>query len=102
MVNARLPKGILAAANAGKRAGGSTPEMRPAQFKNKTAHLLSRWAVVSPSGFMGVLRLRLTVRGRGRARPMLRHELVELFLVLGVAQAIEEIPELGLLLFEAL
>ena len=32
---------------------------------------------------------------------MLRHELVELFLVLGVAQAIEEIAEFGLLLFEA-
>src|ERR1700682_6134259 len=33
---------------------------------------------------------------------MLRHELVELFLVLGVAQPIEEILELGLLLFKAL
>src|SRR4249920_1808749 len=46
------------------------------------------------------LRLRLVVR-RGRTRLVLRHELVELFLVLGVAQAIEEIPELDLLLFEA-
>src|SRR6478672_4067608 len=32
---------------------------------------------------------------------MLCHELVELFLVLGVAQAIEEILEFGLLLLEA-
>src|SRR4051794_39027353 len=45
--------------------------------------------------------LRLVVR-RGRARLVLRHERVELFLVLGVAQAVEEIPELDLLLFEAL
>src|ERR1700739_2639376 len=32
---------------------------------------------------------------------MLRHELVEFFLVLGVAQPVEEIPELGLLFLEA-
>src|SRR5258708_11480550 len=32
---------------------------------------------------------------------MLRHELVELFLVLGVTQAIEEVLEFGLLLLEA-
>src|SRR5260370_7454640 len=31
---------------------------------------------------------------------MLRHELVELFLVLGVTQAIKEIPEFGLLFLE--
>src|SRR6185312_6281834 len=43
--------------------------------------------------------LRLVVR-RGRARLVLRHEGVELFLVLGVAQAIEEIPELDLLFLE--
>jgi len=47
------------------------------------------------------LRLRLTVRGRRRAGAVLRHELVELFLVLGVAQAIEEILELVLLFLEA-
>src|SRR4051812_44506472 len=45
--------------------------------------------------------LRLVVR-RGRARLVLRHECIELFLVLGVAQAVEEIPELDLLLFKAL
>ena len=33
---------------------------------------------------------------------MLRHELVELFLVLGVAQAIEEVPEFDLLFFQTL
>ena len=44
----------------------------------------------------------LTVRGRGRAQAVLRHEGVELFLVLGVTQPIEEILEFGLLLFEAL
>lgn len=32
---------------------------------------------------------------------MLRHELVELFLVLGVAQPVQEIPEFGLLFFQA-
>src|SRR5882724_13375730 len=45
--------------------------------------------------------LRLVVR-RGRTLLVLRHELVELFLVLGVAQAIEEIAELGLLFLETL
>src|SRR6476646_10591517 len=45
--------------------------------------------------------LRLVVR-RGRTRLVLRHELVELFLVLGVAQAIEEILELDLLFLEPL
>ena len=44
----------------------------------------------------------LPIRRRGRARAVLGHELVELFLVLGVAQPIEEILEFGLLLFEAL
>src|SRR3979490_2665601 len=46
--------------------------------------------------------LRLAVGGRGRTLLVLRHELVELFLVLGVAQAIEEIPEFGLLFLETL
>jgi hypothetical protein len=46
--------------------------------------------------------LGLTVRGRGRTRAVLGHERVELFLVLGVTQPIEEILEFGLLLFEAL
>src|SRR3954451_17419320 len=45
--------------------------------------------------------LRLVVR-RGRTLLVLRHELVELFLVLGVAQALEEILELDLLFFETL
>src|SRR3954454_10391668 len=45
--------------------------------------------------------LRLVVR-RGRTRLVLRHELVELFLVLGVTQAVEEIPEFDLLLFKTL
>src|SRR6202030_1446984 len=44
----------------------------------------------------------MAVGGRGRTRAVLRHELVELFLVLGVTQPIEEILESGLLLFEAL
>src|SRR5882762_6119682 len=54
-------------------------------------HLLSHWT----------LALRLLV-GRRRALLVLRHERVELFLVLGVAQAIEEILELDLLFLEAL
>src|SRR6185295_7262091 len=45
--------------------------------------------------------LRLVVR-RGRTLLVLRHELVELFLVLGVTQALEEILELDLLFFETL
>src|SRR5476649_1166692 len=48
------------------------------------------------------LRLGLAVRGRSRTGLVLCHELVELFLVLGVAQAIEEIAEFGLFLFQAL
>src|SRR5512132_384375 len=47
------------------------------------------------------LALRLVVR-RGRTLLVLRHELVELFLVLGVTQAVEEIPELDLLFLETL
>src|SRR3954454_6884680 len=46
------------------------------------------------------LRLRLVVR-RGRTAAVLRHELAELFLVLGVAQAVEEILELDLLFLKA-
>src|SRR6266851_1731973 len=63
--------------------GRITPEAEPPDFRD--------------------LRLGLAIRGRRRRRagPMLRHELVELFLVLGVTQAIEEIPELGLLFLEA-
>src|SRR5882757_6942202 len=45
--------------------------------------------------------LRLVVR-RGRTLLVLRHELVELFLVLGVTQAFEEILELDLLFFKTL
>src|SRR5205085_1599523 len=45
-------------------------------------------------------RLGLTVRGRRRTLFMLCHELVELFLVLGVTQAIEEIAEFALLFFQ--
>src|SRR5436309_3571574 len=63
--------------------GGITPE----------AELLSRLAC-----FRSAL-LRLVVR-RGRTRLVLRHERVELFLVLGVTQAVEEILELDLLLLE--
>src|SRR3984885_8107662 len=48
------------------------------------------------------LTLRLTVGGRGWTRAVLGHELVELFLVLGVTQPIEEILEFGLLLLKAL
>jgi hypothetical protein len=94
MVKARLPKRISAAANDGNRIGGPRCERVP---KQQTAHLLSRWAAVSPSGLMGGttpeasalkiyldLTLLLTVGGRGRTRAVLGHELVELFLVLGV------------------
>jgi len=84
--------------------------------KNKPPTCFRRWAVVSPSGIMGASRLRLNlsqrdairlallrlVVRRGRTLLVLRHELVELFLVLGVTQALEEILELDLLFFEAL
>jgi hypothetical protein len=45
--------------------------------------------------------LRLTILGRVGTLPVLCHELVELFLVPGMAQAIEEFPEFGLLFLEA-
>src|SRR6478735_5737015 len=48
-----------------------------------------------------VLALRRLVVRRGRARLVLRHELVELFLVLGVTQAVEEVAEFDLLFLEA-
>src|ERR1700678_2302680 len=82
----------------------ANPTPRKAKARKKTAHLLSRWAVVSPSGLMGGtateasglticldLTLLRTVGGRGRTRAVLGHELVDLFLVLGVSQPIEEI-----------
>src|SRR4051812_42060026 len=46
--------------------------------------------------------LLLVGRRRGRACLVLRHELVELFLVLGVTQTVEEVLELDLLLLEPL
>src|SRR2546430_689647 len=59
------------------------------------AHRLRLGSVVEASA------LRLVVR-RHRTLLVLRHEGVELFLVLGVAQAVEEIAEFDLLLFETL
>src|SRR6202795_3672037 len=56
---------------------------------------------IAPEAETSPLALRLIVR-RGRSLLVLRHELVELFLVLGVTQAIEEIAEFGLLFLEAL
>src|SRR5579864_393411 len=44
--------------------------------------------------------LRLAVGRRRRTGTMLRHELVELFLVLGMTQAIKEFTKLLLLVFE--
>jgi len=109
-VNTRLPMKNLKAGND----GGPTPELFRKWLSasiNKTARLRSQTGgfvavgagVGTPPGGSGLrtLRLGLTILGRGRARPMLRHELVELFLVLGVAQAVEEVPEFGLFLFEA-
>src|SRR6266567_4408642 len=46
--------------------------------------------------------LRLVGRRRGRTGLVLRHELVELFLVLGVTQTVEEVLELDLLFLEPL
>src|SRR4051812_11721261 len=72
---------------------------RPGNAKNKTAHLavggcgLPRFA---RNDGRGVSALRLVVRRR-RLGAVLGHEGVELFLVLGVAQAIEEVAEFDLL-----
>src|SRR6266436_10168222 len=92
--------------------GNSASPTNQAQVDHvkQTARLLiANGRLCRPSGFMGahrprlnfyvVLALRLIVR-RGGTLPMLRHELVELFLVLGVTQAIEEIPEFDLLFLE--
>src|ERR1700722_18168526 len=91
----------------------ASPTLRAQQSKPPVC--FRKRAVMSPSGLMGGttpaasalkispdLTLRVTVGGRRRTRAVLRHELVELFLVLGVTQPIEEILEFGLLLFEAL
>src|SRR5580700_9694184 len=49
---------------------------------------------------MQASRLRFRLGSLGRARPALGHELVELPLVLGLAQAVEELDELALLLLQ--
>src|SRR5450756_1885014 len=81
------------------------------EAKNKPPVCFRRRAVMTRSGGWGTpplsfsLRpssLGLTVLGRRRTLLVLRHELVELVLVLGVAQAVQEHPEFGLLLFETL
>src|ERR1044071_8767922 len=85
----------------------------PTESQKQTAHLLSqmggRIAVrhhggITPeaeclSRYRTSALLRLVVR-RGRTLLVLRHERVELFLVLGVTQTIEEILELDLLFLE--
>ena len=73
-------------------------------FEKQTAHFCE-WAAVSrqvkgalaPEAIqtLGPRRLR-----RRRTRAVLRHEGVELFLVLGVAQAVEEVAEFNLLFLE--
>src|SRR5438093_9812267 len=84
--------------------GGITPE---AELSLATRALLltrflhaNRYPLRSKTLCASAL-LRLVVR-RGRTRLVLRHELVELFLVLGVTQAVEEILEFDLLFLEPL
>jgi hypothetical protein len=124
MVKVWLPKGIPAAANAaagpgdaGKQGllrGRAAATRTVAPRKAKPPVCFCKRAALSSIRFFQApclsasrsLRtfssaLRLTILGRRRTRPLLRHEGVELFLVLGVTQAVEEIPEFGLLLLEA-
>src|SRR4051794_41918940 len=82
-------------AGRGKKAGRRLEQ-------NKTAHLavggLECFALLAMTS-VAVSALRRVVR-RGRAGAVLGHEGVELFLVPGVAQAVEEIAEFDLLLFQ--
>src|SRR6476659_7979219 len=103
MVNTRLPTGQVAA-NVGELSGTWPPgaqQNRPSAFANGRSYCRQALRGVTPEAEGRKSGLGLTILGRrGRTLPMLRHELVELFLVLGVTQAIEEIAEFGLLFLE--
>src|ERR1700759_5139560 len=79
----------------------SGPERRTARLRSRkrAAHAVRRL------GAFGLKAKRLALRGlivrRRRAVAVLPHERVELFLVLGVPQAAEEVLELLLLFFES-
>jgi len=108
VVNTRLPKEILTAPS--RRVGALGRPMVPFPGPQiKTARLLSQTGGSVAVRIVGALRLqanrktsglRLAIGGRGRSRAMLRHEEIELFLVLGVAQPIEEFTKLLLLFLE--
>jgi hypothetical protein len=113
MVKVWLPKGILAAANADIEITESSQKKASGHRPKQNRPSAGRWAVMSPSGSWGhyacgvslaipasASGLRLAIRGRRRTGALLGHELVELLLVLGVTQAIEEIAEFGLLFLE--
>src|SRR4051812_49137127 len=99
MVNSSLATGNMTGENTRSdtcQAAGSAHEAKkkpPVCFRTRAADL-----AVAAVGSA----LRLTVLGRrGRPLPMLGHELIELFLILGMAQTIEKIPEFGLLFLKA-
>src|ERR1700759_4072325 len=91
-----------------RQALGNCQNPRISGPKRRTARLRSRKRAadaVRRVGALGLKAKRLALRGlvvrRRGAVAMLPHERVELFLVLGVAQAAEEILELLLFLLEA-
>ena len=77
----------------------------PAGYASGRFHRRQVWGISAAANLMlekplvlGVLRL---VVGRGRTLALLGHEGVELLLVLGVAQTVEELAEFTLLLLQA-
>src|SRR4051794_3743499 len=73
---------------------------RPSAFANGRFDSPGQWGRgFMPEGWMlaAASALRLVRGRRRRSLLVLRHELVELFLVLRVAQAVQEFAELGLL-----
>jgi len=107
VVNTRLPKEILTGPS--RQDGRLGRPMDPTGPQIKAARLLSQTGGSVAVRNVGALRLqanpktsglRLAIGGRVRSGAMLRHEEIELFLVLGVAQPIEEFTKLLLLFLQ--
>src|SRR5579871_4898806 len=103
-VNVQLPKENLNCVKCGpgllrKPAGSPRPgtKNRPFADRKRAALILSGPWMDQARSARAVLRRRLVVGGRRRAAPVLGHEGVELFLILGVTQPGQEILELALL-----
>ena len=107
VVNTRLPKEILTDPSRPRSRLGRP--MDPSQGRKSKPPACFRKRAAIAVRIVGALRLqanrktsglRLAIGGRVRSRAMLRHEEIEFFLVLGVAQPVEEFTKLLLLFLE--